>query len=113
MTSKLTEKKCVPCEGGAKPLDAPRVAELMQQLTPRWKTVTGGEAILGEFEFKNYYRTVAFVNAVAWIAHTEDHHPDVIFGYRKVTVRYWTHNIGGLSENDFICAAKVDALLPE
>jgi 4a-hydroxytetrahydrobiopterin dehydratase len=63
------------------------------------------------FQFKNYYETMAFVNAVAWVAHREDHHPDLEVGYNKCTVRYSTHSVGGLSENDFICAAKVDSLL--
>lgn len=63
------------------------------------------------FTFKNYYHTLAFVNAVAWIAHQEDHHPELSFGYKQCRVRYTTHAVGGLSENDFICAAKVDRLL--
>ena len=112
-TTKLTEKKCVPCEGGTKPLSAERIAELKPQLSARWKVINDGKAIQGTFEFKNYYRTTAFVNAVAWIAHNEDHHPDITFGYKTATIQYWTHAIGGLSTNDFICAAKVDALLPE
>ena len=63
------------------------------------------------FEFKNYYQTMAFVNTVAWLSHREDHHPDLTVGYNKCHVEYTTHAINGLSENDFICAAKVDALL--
>jgi len=62
------------------------------------------------FAFENYYVSMAFVNAVAWIAHGEDHHPDMTVGYNKVTVAFQTHSVGGLSENDFICAAKIDAL---
>lgn len=68
-------------------------------------------AIVKVFTFKNYYHTVSFVNAVAWFAHREDHHPDISFGYKTCTIRYSTHAIGGLSENDFICAAKIDALV--
>ncbi|EGQ63942.1 pterin-4-alpha-carbinolamine dehydratase, partial [Acidithiobacillus sp. GGI-221] len=64
-----------------------------------------------EFRFKNFYETMAFVNAVAWISHREDHHPDLELGYNRCVVHYSTHAIGGLSENDFICAARVDALL--
>ena len=62
------------------------------------------------YEFKNYYQTMAFVNAAAWISHREDHHPDMTVGYSKCRVDYSTHAIAGLSENDFICAAKLDAL---
>lgn len=76
---------------------------------PGWEHA-GGE-IVRTYSFKNYYQTVAFVNAVAWLAHREDHHPDISFGYKVCTIRYRTHSIGGLSENDFICAAKVDALM--
>lgn len=69
-----------------------------------------GDGITKTFTFKNYYQTMAFVNAVAWIAHTEDHHPGMEVGYKTCRVRYSTHAIGGISENDFICAAKIDAL---
>ena len=62
------------------------------------------------FKFKNYYETMAFVNAAAWISHREDHHPDIAVGYSKATVAYMTHAIKGIRENDFICAAKLDAL---
>ena len=62
------------------------------------------------FQFEDHYQTMAFVNAVAWISHREDHHPDLTVGYNKCRVEYSTHAIGGLSENDFICAAKCDAL---
>jgi 4a-hydroxytetrahydrobiopterin dehydratase len=70
-----------------------------------------GQAIRREFRFKNFYETMAFVNAVAWISHREDHHPDLELGYNHCVVHYSTHATGGLSENDFICAARVDALL--
>jgi 4a-hydroxytetrahydrobiopterin dehydratase len=78
---------------------------------PGWKLHEG--AIRRTFEFKNFHQTMAFVNAVAWIAHRENHHPDLEIGYRTCAVRYATHSIGGISENDFICAAKVNALLPD
>jgi 4a-hydroxytetrahydrobiopterin dehydratase len=67
-------------------------------------------ALVKTYAFRNYHETVAFVNATAWISHREDHHPDLVVAYNKCEVRYWTHAIGGLSENDFICAAKIDAL---
>ncbi|MEO6564242.1 MAG: 4a-hydroxytetrahydrobiopterin dehydratase, partial [Nitrosospira sp.] len=63
------------------------------------------------YNFNNYYQTMAFVNAVAWVSHREDHHPDITVGYNKCRVEYTTHAVNGLSENDFICAAKIDTLL--
>ena len=74
-----------------------------------WKYTDG--MVQKTFKFKNYYETVAFVNATAWISHREDHHPDLAVGYNKCRVDYSTHAIDGISENDFICAAKIDALL--
>ena len=71
-----------------------------------------GKEISGTSKFRNYYETMAFVNAPAWIAHGEDRHPDIGVGYNRCHVRSSTHSIGGLSDNDFICAARIDALLP-
>src|SRR5689334_3658801 len=68
-------------------------------------------AIEKTFAFKNYHETIAFVNALAWIAHTEDHHPALAVSYDRCVVRFDTHSVGGVSINDFICAAKVDALI--
>ena len=107
---KLAQKRCIPCEGGVKPLDRVAAEKLLKQTGPQWKLSSDNKQIVATFEFKNYYRTTAFVNAVAWIAHNEDHHPDIAFGYKTATVTYWTHAIGGLSENDFILAAKIDRL---
>ena len=76
---------------------------------PGWSLVDN--AIQKRFDFPDYHRTMAFVNAVAWVAHAEDHHPDLLVGYNRCTVRFNTHSVGGISVNDFICAAKVDALL--
>jgi 4a-hydroxytetrahydrobiopterin dehydratase len=103
----LTNKQCKPCEGGVPPLSQDEINALMQQLDG-WSQ--HGQLIGKTFEFKNYYQTLAFVNAVAWVSHREDHHPDLSVGYNKCRVEYTTHAIDGLSENDFICAAKVDAL---
>ncbi|NNC23142.1 4a-hydroxytetrahydrobiopterin dehydratase [Salinisphaera sp. USBA-960] len=80
-----------------------------QQLADYWQIVDD-RILRAVFDFKNYYHTQAFVNAVAWIAHCERHHPDISFGYNQATVDWSTHAIGGLSANDFICAAKVDRL---
>ncbi|MCH6583395.1 MAG: 4a-hydroxytetrahydrobiopterin dehydratase [Gammaproteobacteria bacterium] len=107
----LTKKQCKPCEGGTAPLTETEAKALLQQ-TPAWSLHEGGTEIHRAYEFKNYYQTMAFVNALAWIAHREDHHPDIEVGYKRCHVRYSTHSIGGLSENDFICAAKIDALVP-
>ena len=108
--SDLSQKKCVPCEGGVKALDRAMCEKLLKQLGSQWQLTAEGKQIRVTFEFKKYFRTTAFVNAVAWIAHNEDHHPDIAFGYKTAQVTYWTHAIDGLSENDFICAAKADAL---
>ncbi len=105
----LAAKRCKPCEGGTPPLPDESVENLLTSL-PGWERVN--RSIVKRFEFKNYYQTMAFVNAVAWIAHSEDHHPDLEVSYRFCRVRYSTHAVGGLSENDFICAAKVEALFP-
>ena len=103
----LAHKKCKPCEGGVAPLTAQEIERLLTQLSG-WQFKDG--VITKTYEFKNYYQTMAFVNAGAWISHREDHHPDMLVGYNKCKVDYSTHAIGGLSENDFICAAKLDAL---
>lgn len=108
--SKLTDRKCVPCEGGTEPLDASQAATLLQELHSDWSLVDDGKAIEREFKFKAFSRTMSFVNAVAFVATNEGHHPDATFSYGYCRVRYWTHAIGGLSDNDFICAAKIDAL---
>jgi len=81
----------------------------MLRAIPGWEPLELTQ-IRKTYRFKNYYETMAFVNAVVWVAHREDHHPDLEVGYNRCTVRYSTHAVGGLSENDFICAAKCDAL---
>ena len=103
----LTTKHCKPCEGGTAPYTAAQTKEMLKQLKA-WIVEDG--KLVKLYPFKNYYETMAFVNALAWISHREDHHPDLLVGYNKCRVEYSTHAIGGLSENDFICAAKADAL---
>ncbi len=103
----LTDKHCKPCEGGTLPLNEKEARELLKQLEG-WEL--NDSRISKTFAFKNYYQTIAFVNAVAWMTHREDHHPDMTVGYNKCRMEYSTHAIGGLSDNDFICAAKVEAL---
>ena len=105
--NELARKKCKPCEGGTKPFTAQEARQLLKTLKG-WTIVDG--KLARTYAFKNYYETLAFVNALAWISHREDHHPDLGVHYNKCRVEYSTHAIGGLSENDFICAAKCDAL---
>ncbi len=117
--SKLTQKRCLPCEGGVTPMTKEQTQKLLKEL-PQWQLGTmvikkeGKEKIIDYiyrvYDFKNYYKTMAFVNAIAWMAHQENHHPDLVVFYNQCTVQYSTHAIEGLSENDFICAAKVDEL---
>ncbi|MGQ0524900.1 MAG: 4a-hydroxytetrahydrobiopterin dehydratase [Betaproteobacteria bacterium] len=106
-TMDLANKKCRPCEGGVAPLAAEEIRNLLKHLDG-WQHT--GNAIGKTYAFRDYYQTMAFVNAVAWLSHREDHHPELFVGYKQCRVQYTTHAIGGLSENDFICAAKVDAL---
>ncbi len=108
--SGLTEKKCRPCEGGMPPLTREQVEPLARQLSPDWVLSKDGPYLRREFRFKDFYRTMSFVNAVAHIANIEDHHPDLEVGYNYCRVQYTTHAIKGLSENDFICAAKIDLI---
>lgn len=109
--SDLAQQRCKPCEGGVPALDASRSALLLAQLHSRWKLVRDGKALQASIEFKNYYHTTAFVSAAIYVAHREDHHPDIRFGYKRCEIEWWTHAVDGLTENDFICAAKIDALL--
>lgn len=94
----------------AGPLDGPEIDALLGQVSG-WKLANG--AIEKSHAFQNFHQTMAFVNALAWICHAEDHHPDVALSYSRCVVRFNTHSVGGISVNDFICAAKVDALLPD
>ena len=108
--SDLTQKKCVPCEGGVAPLSREQAQAMMQQLGAQWTLADDAGSIRSEWKFRNFYHTMSFVNAVAHVANAEDHHPDLEVGWGYCRIKYNTHAIGGLSENDFICAAKIDAL---
>ena len=88
-------------------MNADSLAELLPQLKS-WQL--SDQQISKSFSFKDYYQTTAFINAVAFIAQQQDHHPDIIFGYNHCTISFTTHSIGGLSMNDFICAARIDHL---
>ena len=108
--SDLRTQHCQPCKPGTPALRSEEVAKLLKSLNG-WAYADG--VIQREFKFKNFHETMAFVNAVAFIANREDHHPDLEVGYNKCLVKFSTHSVGGLSQNDFICAAKVDALLAD
>lgn len=105
----LLSRQCQPCRAGTPPLEPAQVSALLAQLEG-WTAAESAAEIRRVFHFKNYYQTLAFVNAVGWIAHSEDHHPTLIVHYNHCEVRYSTHAVKGLSENDFICAARIDAL---
>ena len=110
MTTDLADKHCKPCEGGVTPLQPEQAAELMKGLHAGWRLSDDGGEISRSFSFPAYSRTIAFANAVAWVATVEGHHPVLTVGYSECVVSYTTHAIGGLSDNDFICAAKIDRL---
>ena len=113
MSSKddLLARQCKPCEGGVPPLDKDAARQLLKALDDNWSMSDDGKWIRREFNFSGFNKTIGFVNAVAWIANMEGHHPDLEVGYSKCVVNYTTHAIDGLSENDFICAVKIDRLL--
>jgi 4a-hydroxytetrahydrobiopterin dehydratase len=106
----LAKKRCKPCEGGVDPLTMEQAKELMGALHSAWSLNETAECIERYFEFPAFSRTIAFVNAVAWIATNEGHHPELTVNYGSCNVSYRTHSIDGLSDNDFICAAKIDGL---
>ena len=107
MADDLARMKCRPCEGGVPPYSAHQANAMLSQLKG-WIIEDG--KLVKLYPFTNYYQTMAFVNALAWISHREDHHPDLCVGYNQCRVEYRTHAADGLTENDFICAAKCDAL---
>lgn len=105
----LADRRCETCHAGIAPLSEAQARSLLGELDG-WALGETGNSIHRWFSFKNFHQTMAFVNAVAWIAHQEDHHPDLLVRYSRCEITYFTHAISGLSENDFICAAKIDRL---
>ncbi|MGO0999463.1 4a-hydroxytetrahydrobiopterin dehydratase [Lysobacter sp. CA196] len=105
----LSQAHCIMRRGVEHKLSEARIRELLPEI-PGWELGEDGHALTRTFRFDDYYRTMAFVNALAFMANREDHHPDLGVHYDRCVVRYSTHDVGGLSENDFICAAKADAL---
>jgi 4a-hydroxytetrahydrobiopterin dehydratase len=108
MSQELAERHCKPCEGGVPPLAAEQAQELMSALHPDWQLSEDGLEIRRQFSFKAYSHTLSFANTVAWIATNEGHHPVLTIEYGSCDIVYTTHAINGLSDNDFICAAKID-----
>ena len=110
MTNELSQKKCVPCEGGVAALTRAEAEKYLAKLNSAWKLADDTKSLRRELKFKDFYRAMSFTNAVAHMANIEDHHPDLEVGWGYCRITYSTHAIGGLSENDFICAAKVDEI---
>ena len=110
MTEALADRRCVPCEGGVKPYTEAEARAALAALDPAWRLDAAAHRLERDYRFKDFYRVMSFVNGLAHIANREDHHPDLELGYDYCRVRYTTHAIKGLSENDFICAAKIDRL---
>lgn len=108
--SQLAKKRCIPCEGGVKPMTEAQAQALMPELNPDWMLVDGGRMLARSFVFKDFKKTMAFVNKVADVAEAEGHHPDMTVGYGNLGIELMTHAIDGLSENDFILAAKIDEI---
>ncbi len=104
---RLVDQNCIPRRGDAHRLDAAQISALLVEI-PEWTAANG--LLTRSFAFGDFHRTMAFVNQVAQIAHAQDHHPDLVVSFGSCTVSWNTHDVGGLSLNDLICAAKVDAL---
>lgn len=113
MADKLADKHCKPCEGGVEPLTAEQADALLGALHDDWSISDDGLEIHRKIDFPAYSRTLGFANAVAWIAISEGHHPVITLSYSSCHVSYRTHAINGLSDNDFICAAKIDRLVTD
>ncbi|EKD70232.1 MAG: hypothetical protein ACD_46C00592G0002 [uncultured bacterium] len=109
MTEKLHQIRCVGCEGGIPAMTKDEIKKLLPQIQ-NWEVSSDSKMISKRFTFKGFYKTMSFVNAIAWIANQENHHPDLEVGYNYCVVKYTTHAVNGLTKNDFICAAKVDQL---
>ena len=109
--SNLIEKKCKNCEEDAVALSEAEIKLHLKELNQEWSVGEDGKLIERNYTFPIYSRTIAFVNAVAWIATDEGHHPEMTVGYNYCKISYSTHSIDALTENDFICAAKIDLLV--
>jgi 4a-hydroxytetrahydrobiopterin dehydratase len=106
----LLERRSRELPAGTPALSAAEVARLLPEV-PGWELSADGKRIAKTYEFQNFHETMEFVNALAWVVHKEDHHPDLEVSYKRCRIVFWTHTVSGVSENDFICAAKIDALV--
>nr|CRH05214.1 Putative pterin-4-alpha-carbinolamine dehydratase [Candidatus Magnetococcus massalia] len=111
--SEMLNKRCLPCEGGIPKLPPERAAQLAKQHVPSWMLNHEATRIERVYSFADFNAAMAFANVVGFVAETEGHHPEIEITWGRCTVRYWTHAISGLSENDYICAAKIDALFEQ
>ena len=109
MTS-LSQQRCTPVNKRDAVLNEDQIKKYLKELNNLWLTDKENSNISREFKFKNYYETIAFVNAIAWIVHDQDHHPDLKVNYNHCHITFTTHSITGLSVNDFICAAKINEI---
>lgn len=106
----LTSGRCLPCEGKQSSLKPEEIIQFLKQ-TPKWQTNAEKTAISRRFEFKGFQKTISFINALSWIVNQENHHPTLEVGYNYCQVSFSTHAVNGLTQNDFICAAKIDKLI--
>ena len=107
----LREQQCQRIPKGTAPLTMDAACVLLAEINSEWKIDSSVKTLQRTYSFKNFYETMAFVNALAWIAHQADHHPDLAVAYKHCVVTYSTHDVKGLSHNDFVCAAKIDHLV--
>ncbi len=108
----LTQKHCVPCEGGAPPLKDSEEEKLKEKISDSWFLIRDGtHKLRRQFKFKDFKESMSFVNKIAEVVESEGHHPDILIVYNKVQIELFTHAVGGLSENDFIMAAKTEKLV--
>jgi len=105
----LLQESCVALNKGEATIDSSTARQLEEVITG-WQISNDNLSISKNFKFKNYYETISFVNSVAWIANQQDHHPDLMVSYNQCNITYSTHSVGGLSRNDFICAARINQL---
>jgi 4a-hydroxytetrahydrobiopterin dehydratase len=108
--SELSKRRCIPCEDGVDPMTPAQAHEMLKQLSSEWMLVDDAHLLVREFRFKNFADAMAFANKIATIAEEEQHHPDLAISWGNVSVELTTHAIHGLSENDFILAAKIDKI---
>lgn len=111
MTNDLSDKQCEPCQGGIAAMSAEAASDMMDQLHEEWVLADSGAALVRRLEFKGFAKAVYHANLAAFLGDQEGHHPDIRFGWGYCEVEFTTHDAGGLSQNDFICAAKFDRMV--